>query len=271
MLIDVLRLAIDSKLKGKNLTTSPSKGGQTNDAYFGQFSSLYVGERYAEPGHSDRKREKDEAKKIIGGAFRPSSPPKKAVGAGSLYGALNPPPDHVAETFKSLTKPAKGLRNITTSPPKMGGSGYSRISVGQEFEYVPSAYDRATQIERERNKAHKEKMKGQPFKGMSSARDVFHPEIYSEDAKVLRKKGDSASARREVKPFVQSSPGKKGFNGCFGKFPEYKADPYDELERKRRAASSMKGPIFRPAAGPKSSPIKSVAFNMIDARPSTSG
>ena len=93
--------AIDSKLKGKNLTTSPSKGGQTNDAYFGQFSSLYVGERYAEPGHSDRKREKDEAKKIIGGAFRPSSPPKKAVGAGSLYGALNPPPDHVAETFKS--------------------------------------------------------------------------------------------------------------------------------------------------------------------------
>lgn len=118
--------------------------------------------------------------------------------------------------------------------------------------------------------------------------------VYGTDEKVLPPKPDPTAgkppkalieekkAKEPEKPFVQSSPGKRGpFAGTFQPFPKRSDDKYDprgpqlamrparlapDKERNKHLPEKLRErPSFKPTSGPKSSLTRSVAHARIHA------
>ncbi|KAA6397134.1 MAG: hypothetical protein EZS28_007344, partial [Streblomastix strix] len=100
---------------------------------------------YIEMSVLERKQQVENLKKnIVPKAFIPCNPPKKSVGKGSLYGTIMPPPEHLPEGFKVLTRDQikQSPRQFQTNPGKQGsfGGGYHTTIMGKEFAYTEDPY-----------------------------------------------------------------------------------------------------------------------------------
>lgn len=270
--------------KGKSFSTALGKKGQGADIGFTkEFKSLHEGDKFVDPGtHEKKYRLEQEKKKITPEGFRYTAPSKKPCGSGSYSGCFTQPYSHqteydVLQKGELPQKTAGSTKNVLTNPPKKGTFGTPGTSIGggkgTEFKYTSDPYDaeHRKELAEARNAAKKIAGNG-PFKSAcrrTACFDEHHgtgaSKVFSLDRALPPKKQlvkDKMPA--SVKPFKPSSPGKKGYDCTINKFPEYKEDPLELQERRRRQEAkqnSQLGQTWKPISGPKSTPCRSVALN----------
>ncbi|KAG8003785.1 UPF0602 protein C4orf47-like protein, partial [Nibea albiflora] len=197
------------------------------------FNRIFEREALSDPLKLARQNRLQQGKKNLGKAFLPCNAVKNPCGSGSYYGTLSGP----VEAMSPLSVPRKAHRppgrNIVTSPPKKG-SGYREATV------------------------HRSKLRGGPFKLNLHPSDYFQGNPYRSD-KPLPPANKPVPPGQKVTPvpFKPPSPSKKigGMKaGTFDTYPSHSADPYVI----RRSKKNNQEPVFRPAPGPKSTPVKSI-------------
>eukprot|EP00770_Monocercomonoides_exilis_P002927 MONOS_2908.2-p1 / transcript=MONOS_2908.2 / gene=MONOS_2908 / organism=Monocercomonoides_exilis_PA203 / gene_product=unspecified product / transcript_product=unspecified product / location=Mono_scaffold00063:131176-132106(-) / protein_length=224 / sequence_SO=supercontig / SO=protein_coding / is_pseudo=false len=205
----------------------------------------------------ERKQHLEETKKHPLKPFIPASPPKKAVGKGSLYGTLQKPPEHMPEGVKEVKKgDTKATpRNFITNPPKKGSYGYYHTTIGgKEFEYQPDPYGGV-----------KKKVVGQlenkpitkPFLSTIHGDRVFDPKVYSEEGIKVRSKSVPKSTKAITVPFKSMSP----MRGTIDKFPEYVIPPGGTYKTQTPGKNTTHEKIWKPSGtSDLSVPTKSVAL-----------
>lgn len=268
------RASADSRMKGKQFITSPSKKGAGTDVTFTPFISNNVGDAYVTPEQRRRAYEKEKKEKmIVPQPFRPSNPTQKGSGHGTFlqYGNFGSFPymkttqDSDGRTIRKPLAP----RNFLTSPPKKGTYGMVGINIGGRVDGVVGelTYSSNPPPAKERPKTTDLR----PFSPSSPAKrgtygmvglniggktSGFANEFSYETDGLFNK--PRTSRGEAVKPFVPSSPAKHGpgIYGTVGVYPEYAADPEDAKLAAARAGraeqrSKMIGPVFRPSGVPK--------------------
>ncbi|TKS71990.1 UPF0602 protein C4orf47 -like protein [Collichthys lucidus] len=177
----------------------------------------------------------------------------------SYYGTLSGP----VEAMSPLSVPRKAHRppgrNIVTSPPKKGsGYSYPNVTLSKIELYASDPYGRAKEALKREATVHRSKLRGGPFKLNLHPSDYFQGNPYRTD-KPLPPANKPVPPGQKVSPvpFKPPSPSKKigGMKaGTFDTYPSHSADPYII----RRSKKSNQEPVFRPAPGPKSTPVKSI-------------
>eukprot|EP00161_Ancyromonas_sigmoides_P008238 TRINITY_DN2063_c0_g2_i1.p1 TRINITY_DN2063_c0_g2~~TRINITY_DN2063_c0_g2_i1.p1 ORF type:complete len:200 (-),score=13.23 TRINITY_DN2063_c0_g2_i1:680-1234(-) len=127
----------DSRYTGRQILSNPPKSGKTLDAFFEkQLTPLFRGEPFTEPGSQARRDANKKARKVLGGAWKPSNPAKKPTGPGSDIGTMGKAAPHMPD-FRvpmpgdgPVLPPGKAQRNFVTNPPKRGGPGTAERFVG---------------------------------------------------------------------------------------------------------------------------------------------
>mmetsp|Transcript_21673 Transcript_21673/g.51405 ORF Transcript_21673/g.51405 Transcript_21673/m.51405 type:complete len:342 (+) Transcript_21673:205-1230(+) len=171
----------DGRVGGKQFSTNPPKKGKTPDIGFSKFETLAVGDPYVELAVQQRReRNKRLKEQIVPAAFKPSSPTRKSTGHGSYYGSFG-----IWRNMKNtddydkrqLKKGEMGLapKNILTSPPKKGTYGMVGTNIGGNVWGTNGEY----------------KFQAEP----------------------VRPRPATAPDGEKLKPFVPSSPAKKGTYG----------------------------------------------------------
>ncbi|XP_034739179.1 UPF0602 protein C4orf47 homolog isoform X1 [Etheostoma cragini] len=197
--------------------------------------------------------------KNLGKAFLPCNGVKKPCGSGSYYGTLSGP----VEAMSPLSVARKGRRspgrNIVTSPPKKGsGYSYPNVTLSKLELYASDPYSRAKEIMEKEAAIHSSKFRDGPFKVNLHPGDYFQSNPYRSDKPPPPAyKPLPAAQKLSAVPFKPPSPSKKvgGMKaGTFDPYPSHSADPYVI----RRSKPANQEPIFRPAPGPKSVPVKSI-------------
>mmetsp|Transcript_55085 Transcript_55085/g.112628 ORF Transcript_55085/g.112628 Transcript_55085/m.112628 type:complete len:342 (-) Transcript_55085:206-1231(-) len=172
----------EDRIKGKQFSTNPSKKGKTPDVTFSKFETLAVGDPYVELAVQQRReRNKRLKEQLVPQPFKPSNPTKRSTGHGSYFGTFN-----IWENVKTsddydkrqLKKGEKVLdpKNILTSPPKRGTYGMVGTNIGGRVQGFAGEYEY------------------QPS-GSNKPRPATAPD------------------GEKLKPFVPSSPAKKGTYG----------------------------------------------------------
>eukprot|EP01062_Namystynia_karyoxenos_P024595 TRINITY_DN195_c0_g1_i2.p2 TRINITY_DN195_c0_g1~~TRINITY_DN195_c0_g1_i2.p2 ORF type:complete len:339 (+),score=129.24 TRINITY_DN195_c0_g1_i2:96-1019(+) len=271
--------AISERLKGKGFTTAPGRRGQGPDICFSKdFKSLHEGDKFVDPGTHEKKYRLEQAKKkLTPEGFRYTSPSKKASGSGGYFGCFTTTIQHQTE-YDVLQKgelPEKSkaqMRNVITNPPRKGtfGTPGTNIGKGTEYQYISDPYDAEHRKELAEARGAAKKVAGTgPFKSACRRQGTFDEtaagasKVYSLDRALPPKKPVTGPNRAPLpQPFKPSSPGKRGFNCTINRFPEYKEDPLEIQERRRREEMKAAKPqtVWRPISGQKSMPYKSVAL-----------
>lgn len=144
------------------------------------FHPLYEGEKYENPGASERKDVAEQRKKMLNSSgFRPSSPSKKGSGLGSYFGCIGPAYPHEKEydvqgkgEKRSPSPPAP--KNLYTSPGKRGTFGVPGTMIGKPADYQADPFDSALKLEREeRKKAADANVTKTPFKSTTHGVDFL--------------------------------------------------------------------------------------------------
>ncbi|XP_026186265.1 cilia-and flagella-associated protein 96 isoform X2 [Mastacembelus armatus] len=223
------------------------------------FKRIFESEALSDPLRLARENRIQQAKKNLGKAFLPCNGVKKLCGSGSYYGTLSGP----VEAMSPMSVPQKAHRSpgriVITSPPKKGsGYSYPNLTLSKIAVYASDPYDRAKEILKKEAAIHRSKLKGGPFRLNLHPRDLFQGNPYGND-KPLPPAPKLLPSRQKVSPapFKPPSPGKQigGMKaGTFGTYPSHSADPYII----RRSKPTNHKPIFCPAPGPKSTPVKSI-------------
>jgi len=250
---------------------------------------------YVDPHAQERERKKEAKKKnLTAEGFKYSSPGHKSSGIGSSgnYGLLGSSsmfshePEY--EVDKKGDKPvprAPEPRQVVTSPSKKGygastpgttfGPGPRKgeqPKMGKEYEHSPDPYDLARQFEREERKFNAKKGEGRPpYKTMGHSYDYFDshekvaaPKGLTEDPRMPDKPPPESKAPPITVPFYPPQAPREGKLGTFGKFPQYMDDPLDEkmkAAREQAEKEKITTAAFKPGAGSKSTPTKSIAFH----------
>eukprot|EP00755_Sulcionema_specki_P004874 Sspe_Gene.31247::Locus_15426_Transcript_1_1_Confidence_1.000_Length_1118::g.31247::m.31247 len=269
-----------TRYKGKGFTTGPSKKGQGPDVTFDRrFKSLHEGDKYVDPGtHEKKYRLEQDKKKLTPDGFRYTSPPKRNAGSGNYYGCFNDK-GYKHETEYDVQKkgelPEKGkpqLRNIITNPSKKGTYGVPGTTMGKgdEFRYISDPYDSEHRREMVEARESSKKQIGAAFKSTCRRKGCFDEtdltgasKIYSLDRPLPPKKDGTGKTLKPLPAaFKPSSPGKRGYNCTINAFPEYKEDPLELQERRRREEAKAAKPqtVWRPIGGPKSTPTRTIAM-----------
>ncbi|XP_056239143.1 UPF0602 protein C4orf47 homolog isoform X3 [Seriola aureovittata] len=187
------------------------------------FKRVFEREALSDPLRLAQQNRIQQAKKNLGKAFLPSNGVKKLCGSGSYYGTLSGPVEAMSPltvTWKPHRSPG---RNIISSPPKKGsGYSYPNITLSRLQLYVSEPYDRAREALKREAAIHRSRFRDGPFKLNLHPRDYFQ------------------------------AGGMKA--GTFDSYPSHSADPFII----RRPKPTVKEPLFRPAPGPKTSPVKSI-------------
>ncbi|XP_022612858.1 UPF0602 protein C4orf47 homolog isoform X2 [Seriola dumerili] len=187
------------------------------------FKRVFEREALSDPLRLAQQNRIQQAKKNLGKAFLPSNGVKKLCGSGSYYGTLSGPVEAMSPltvTWKPHRSPG---RNIISSPPKKGsGYSYPNITLSRLQVYVSEPYDRAREALKREAAIHRSRFRDGPFKLNLHPRDYFQ------------------------------AGGMKA--GTFDSYPSHSADPFIT----RRPKPPVKEPLFRPAPGPKTSPVKSI-------------
>ncbi|XP_030001984.1 cilia-and flagella-associated protein 96 isoform X4 [Sphaeramia orbicularis] len=137
---------------------------------------------------------------------------------------------------------------------------YPNLTLSKMEMYSSDPYDRAKEILKKEIEVHRSKLRGGPFKVNLHPKDFFQSNPYHNE-----KPPPPASAQKSLPsiqkvspvPFKPSSPSKHigGMKaGTFDTYPSHSADPYTI----RRSKLTNQEPIFHPAPGPKSTPVKSI-------------
>ncbi|XP_054879280.1 UPF0602 protein C4orf47 homolog isoform X2 [Poeciliopsis prolifica] len=201
------------------------------------FKRIFEKEALSEPLRLARRNRMQQVKRNLGKAFLPCSGTKTSSGSGSYYGTFSGP----IEATSPLSVPKKVQRspgrNILTSPPKKGsGYSYPNVTLSKMDLYVSDPYDRAKE-------ALKVYFQGNPY--------------HSDKALPPAQKPLQPQKNVSMVPFKPTSPSKQigGMKaGTFDVYPSHSADPYVI----RRSKPASQEPVFRPAPGPKSMPVKSI-------------
>ncbi|XP_072288361.1 cilia-and flagella-associated protein 96 [Eucyclogobius newberryi] len=210
-----------------------------------------------------RQYRNQQAKKILGKAFLPSNAIKKPCGSGSYYGTLSGPVEAMSPQTQPR-KPHKSLgRNIMTSPGKKGsGYSYPNVTLSSIEVYASDPYDRPKEILKKKLLSHHSKVKAGPFSSNLHPKDFFQDNPYRSNRPTAQAHKTLPSIKKKVSPvpFKPTSPSKRSGGmkaGTFDTYPSHSADPY--IIRK----STNKEPVFRPAPGPKSTPVKSIIMHNV--------
>uniref|UniRef100_A0A3B4WYI0 Cilia-and flagella-associated protein 96 n=1 Tax=Seriola lalandi dorsalis TaxID=1841481 RepID=A0A3B4WYI0_SERLL len=224
------------------------------------FKRVFEREALSDPLRLAQQNRIQQAKKNLGKAFLPSNGVKKLCGSGSYYGTLSGPVEAMSPltvTWKPHRSPG---RNIISSPPKKG-SGYRFMARTQlHFKEIsgqglylnePRCMDREAAI-------HRSRFRDGPFKLNLHPRDYFQVNPYHSDKPLSPAHRPVLPAQRvSAVPFKPPSPNKRAGGmkaGTFDSYPSHSADPFII----RRPKPTVKEPLFRPAPGPKTSPVKSI-------------
>ncbi|KAJ0002845.1 hypothetical protein NQD34_007994 [Periophthalmus magnuspinnatus] len=229
------------------------------------YNRIFEREALNDPIRLARQYRNQQAKKILGKAFLPSNGIKKPCGSGSYYGTLSGP----VEAMSPQTLPRKPHkspgRNIMTSPGKKGsGYSYPNVTLSGIELYASDPYDRAKEILKKEVLSHHSKVKAGPFRLNHHPKDFFQDNPYRSDRPPpqANKKLPSIKKASPV-PFKPSSPSKRigGMKaGTFDTYPSHSTDPYTI----RRSKAIHQGPVFHPAPGPKSTPVKSIVMHNVN-------
>ena len=254
----------DSASKGKQMLIGGSKSKTAFvDGYFDKkFDRIMEGEAYSDPVKRRRQDRLNEAKRNLSKAFVPSSGSKRPSGVGSHYGTLSGPIGAFSAAKKPREKHGKSRKNFLTNPGKIGtGYGYVGVTIGPTYKYQSEPYDRAREARKREHKEDKKQVKGGAFKLNSHPKELFDDNPYRHD-RPLPPIREPKSSQLKVKPFKPSNPAKLA-GGCkagtFDPYPRHSADTYAVAKTKKDDSSSkLKGGMFRPSPGPKSTPTTSI-------------
>uniref|UniRef100_A0A8C6SSD5 Cilia-and flagella-associated protein 96 n=1 Tax=Neogobius melanostomus TaxID=47308 RepID=A0A8C6SSD5_9GOBI len=221
------------------------------------FNRIFEREALNDPIRLTRQYRNQQAKRILGKAFLPSNGVKKPCGSGSYHGTLSGPMEAMSpQTLPRKLHKSPG-RNIMTSPGKKGsGYSYPNVTLSGIERYASDPYDRAKEFLK--TVAHRSKEKAGPFRLHLHPKDFFQDNPYrsNKPSPPAHKTLPSIKKAHQV-PFKPTSPSKKigGMKaGTFDTYPSHSAEPYTV----RRSRSTHQGPVFHPAPGPKSTPVKSI-------------
>ncbi|XP_022612857.1 UPF0602 protein C4orf47 homolog isoform X1 [Seriola dumerili] len=223
------------------------------------FKRVFEREALSDPLRLAQQNRIQQAKKNLGKAFLPSNGVKKLCGSGSYYGTLSGPVEAMSPltvTWKPHRSPG---RNIISSPPKKGsGYSYPNITLSRLQVYVSEPYDRAREALKREAAIHRSRFRDGPFKLNLHPRDYFQVNPYHSDKPLSPAHRPVLPAQRvSAVPFKPPSPNKRAGGmkaGTFDSYPSHSADPFIT----RRPKPPVKEPLFRPAPGPKTSPVKSI-------------
>ncbi|KAM7388903.1 hypothetical protein PAMP_022907 [Pampus punctatissimus] len=223
------------------------------------FKRIYEQEALSDPVRLARQNRIQQAKKNLGKAFLPCNGIKKICGSGSYYGTLSGPLEAMSPLSVAQKAHRSPGRNIVTSPPKKGGGySYPNVTLSRVELYVSDPYDRTKEALKKEAAIHRSKLKHGPFKLNLHPRDYFQGNPYHSDKPLPPTHKPLPPAQKvSAVPFKPSSPSKRigGMKaGTFDTYPSHSADPYLH----RRSRRTKQEPIFRPAPGPKSTPVKSI-------------
>ncbi|XP_075869764.1 cilia-and flagella-associated protein 96-like [Nelusetta ayraudi] len=223
------------------------------------FRRVFEREEQSDPVRSERQHRRQQSKRNLGKAFLPCGGAKNPCGSGTYHGTLTQPIEAMSPLLVGQKVHRSPGRNFLTSPPKRG-SGYSfpNVTLSRPELYAPDPYDRAREVLKKEAAIHHSRVKNGPFTSSLHPRDYFqsNPFRSSKPLPPAHKPLPAAQATPPV-PFKPSSLGKKSGGmkaGTFGAYPLHSADPYVIGPAKRSQAE----PVFRPANGPKSTPVKSI-------------
>ncbi|XP_074678826.1 cilia-and flagella-associated protein 96 isoform X5 [Strix aluco] len=203
-----------------------------------QFVRIFNGEAYSNPVQLRRRYRLAESKKNLGKAFLPSNGDKLPCGRGSYYGTIGGSYAYFSPQLKARGRYIPPGKNFCTNPGKKGtGYGYANLTIGEQYLHEADGYE----VER------------------INAKEYFDMNPYIND-KPLPPVKKPPPEKPLALPFKPSSPAKKSGGmkgGTFDPYPSHSTDPYEI--KKSDAVTTNKGrQIFRPPAGPKSRPVRSI-------------
>jgi hypothetical protein len=275
---------IPSRYLGASFSVGRMKKGKGPDALLEKkFKTLASAEQnngkedpYVDPNSVGRKATMEAKKKNISERdFRYTSPGKKSTGSGSYTGCIQSAPIPHEPDYKATQRgevperPKPQPTNIKTAPAKKGTYGMIGTTLGKiepSDKSKPDEYEAMRIMERKRWEESKKKIiHQQPFKTLGRPKrffdeknatgvsDVFHQEPIKEpkEPKGEKKKEE----KKDLKPFVCSSPPKSGQQGCLNKYPNSHTDqpePYDSLriqqKKDKEKAPKLLGGTWKPVA-----------------------
>uniref|UniRef100_A0A3B3UZH6 Cilia-and flagella-associated protein 96 n=1 Tax=Poecilia latipinna TaxID=48699 RepID=A0A3B3UZH6_9TELE len=194
-----------------------------------------------------KKNRMQQVKKNLGKAFLPCSGTKKLP----------------------LTVPKKAQRSpgrsILISPPKKGsGYSYPNVTLSKMDLYVSDPYVRAKEAHKREGAIHHSKLRDGPFRINLHPQDYFQVNPYR-NHKALPPAQKPPQPQKNVStvPFIPRTPSKRigGMKAeTFDIYPSHSADTYVI----HRSKPVNQQPVFRPAPGPKSTPVKNIISVNVD-------
>ncbi|XP_072447832.1 cilia-and flagella-associated protein 96 [Chiloscyllium punctatum] len=244
--------------KGKQfLVEGSKKKAATQAGYFDrEFTRIFEKEAYSDRFKLRRQAKLKAAQKNLDGVFFPNQTPKKWSGLGSYYGTIG----GSFKAFSGIAKPKQPFvaenKNFYTSPGKKGtGYGYNNVTIGPPYEHSADAY-----IVKD---TKKEQLLGGPFRLNLYPREYFDNNPYRTE-KILPPLKEVPPMKKIEAPFKPPSPGKSLGGMKAGAFDVYPAHFSTLMKDAKESQKVGKGLVFRPNAGPKSRPVKSVLATNIN-------
>ena len=158
-------------------------------------------------------------------------------------------------------------KNIVTGVCKKGTFGITDTCIGDPYKYQSDPYNAQHKRTIDEARSATQKHIGGAFKAASRGGGTFDKteqgssKIYSLDRPLPPKKESEKKIMRTIPvAFKPSSPGKRGFNCTISPFPEYKEDPLELQERRKREEAKAAKPqtTWKPISGPKSTPTRTI-------------
>ncbi|XP_033949372.1 cilia-and flagella-associated protein 96 [Pseudochaenichthys georgianus] len=230
------------------------------NGFFDQsFKRIFEREALSDPVRLARQNRNQQNNKNLGKAFLPCNRVTQPCGSGSYYGTLSGPLEAMSPLSVTQKAHRSPGRNIVTSPSKKGsGYSYPNVTLSRIELYASDPYSRTREVLKKEAAIHHSKLKDGPFRLNLHPRDYFQGNPYRSDKPLPpANKPLPSDQKMSVVPFKPPSPNKKigGMKaGTFGSYPMHSADPY----ALRRSKQAVQEPVFYPAPGPKSVPVKSI-------------
>ncbi|XP_041653885.1 UPF0602 protein C4orf47 homolog isoform X2 [Cheilinus undulatus] len=135
---------------------------------------------------------------------------------------------------------------------------YPNVTLSKMELYASDPYGRDKEALKREAAIHRSKLRDGPFRINLHPKDYFQHNPYRSD-KPLPPAHKPPPPAKKVSPipFKPPSPCKKAGGmkaGTFDSYPTHSADPYVI----RRSKPTNQGPVFHPAPGPKTAPVKSI-------------
>eukprot|EP00996_Jenningsia_fusiforme_P001126 NODE_2028_length_1319_cov_38.228346_g1844_i0.p1 GENE.NODE_2028_length_1319_cov_38.228346_g1844_i0~~NODE_2028_length_1319_cov_38.228346_g1844_i0.p1 ORF type:complete len:284 (+),score=38.11 NODE_2028_length_1319_cov_38.228346_g1844_i0:224-1075(+) len=229
------------------------------------------GDKYVEPGTVERQAQIErEKKKLTPAGFRYTSPAKKSSGTGNYYGTFSEGKPFKHESDEAPAKGGSGPpppqpRNMITSPAKKGTYGFPGVVLGKgdEFKYdVPLPKSKGGRKKKQTTVTLKPI--GPPFKTTCKTVDFFdtHPNVGASKIYGFDKPLGPRPTESKKKDGLLAGPFKPSHSnkGTIGQYYEYKPDPYDAKDSKKKGAPPKPTVSWKPVGGSRSQPVRSVVL-----------